>query len=554
MLVSGTGLNLAIRLYLLLVAIFVPTFCLYFFYTMRMIDALHAREVEDTMRACRSRVEDWILGHPNAMSMEPGEREALGRELKRIADEAHGVERVAVYAGGEEDGLRFLAGHGFGPASTPTAHDREAMVSGSPRQLTLLRGEREFLAVSIPFRQEGSVRGIVHMEILPAKIGLGPRIPEVRRGLLIGAVGIMLVVGLGVVIFFHATVGRPTRSLVDAMRRASEGDLNANVDIRTGEFGFLGRSYNQMIQRLKGSIEENARLLSQVRAFKEDLEEKIAVANRELASKNEQLQNANEKLFHLQRQMATLEKLATLGQIAALIAHELGSPLNAISGHIQLLLEDQVSDPRLLGRLKAIDAQVDRLTGIVRNVLKAMRVPPPRFDRIRVDTVIGDVADLIRPMAQKRGVLIERQSDPHPPSITADADQLQQVFLNLLSNALDAIHDQGTVRISTSFIPASEAARMAIHDGPALSEANYIRIDVADTGEGMDEETARQAFEPFYTTKTDQPGGGSAAGLGLSICRQIVKNHAGEIAVHSQRGLGTTFTLFLPIEPNKMTA
>jgi len=158
-----------------------------------------------------------------------------------------------------------------------------------------------------------------------------------------------------------------------------------------------------------------------------------------VAGKNGQLQAANERLILLQRQLTTLEKLATLGQISTLIAHELGTPLNAISGHLQLLLQDPVSDSRVHERLKVIDGQVDRLTGIVRDVLKVMRVPPPRYERIDVRRVIQDVAELFGPLAEKRKIFLNLKLEDDVPEIGADPGQLQQVFLNLITNAVDAM-------------------------------------------------------------------------------------------------------------------
>jgi signal transduction histidine kinase len=298
------------------------------------------------------------------------------------------------------------------------------------------------------------------------------------------------------------------------------------------------------MRRLKQSVDENRDLLEQIKTFNIELRAKVEAATAELAAKNTQLEGANERLLNQQKRLTSLEKLATLGEIATIIAHELGTPLNAISGHLQLLLADNVSDPNVLQRLRVIDGQVDRLTGIVRGVLKAMRVPPPRYSPIDVRRVIRDVVDLFSPTAEKRKISVHLRLEESLPLLQADPDQLQQVFMNLFSNAIDAMKDGGVLSIGATFVPAPEAGDLGEGGG-------CVRVSVADTGGGMDEETARHAFEPFYTTRNVETDVGASIGmgLGLSICRQIIKNHYGEIAVRSEHGKGTEFTFLIPVNP-----
>jgi signal transduction histidine kinase len=424
------------------------------------------------------------------------------------------------------------------------AQDADAVLQGHEQKMDIIRGERQILSVSMPLRVRGEIRGVLHLDVVPTKIGLGLRLREVKANLLLGATGLVLAVGIGVAIFFQYSVRRPIRQLTETMENAAEGNLSALVDIRAGEFGWLAATYNRMMRRLKTSVDENRTLLDQIKGFNEELRAKVEAATAELGAKNTQLEGANERLLSLQRRLTTLEKLATLGEIATIIAHELGTPLNAISGHLQLLLSDNVSDPNVLARLRVIDGQVDRLTGIVRGVLKAMRVPPPRYSPVDVRRVVRDVIDLFSPMAEKRKISIHLRLEESLPSLQADPDQLQQVFMNLFSNAVDAMQEGGVLSLRARTVPESESAGVG-------DVAGCVRIDISDTGEGMDEETAKHAFEPFFTTRNGENNGGVSIGLGLglSICRQIVKNHYGEIAVRSERGKGTEFTLLLPVTP-----
>jgi signal transduction histidine kinase len=542
--VRAVGLNLGLRLYLVLVAIFLPTFLSYYVYTIRTIEMLHETEVEDVIRMTSQRVEDWAVVFGTLSSPGDKDRESVAQVLRQIVSEPNGIEGLALFAVTAEGLLSPVAATGPAASGKPVAEDSDAVIQGRQQKIDVLRGERPFQSVSVPMRVNGEVRGVLHLEVLPTKIGLGLRIREVKANLLLGATGLVLAVGFGVALFFQYAVRRPIRQLTETMENAAEGNLNALVDIRAGEFGWLASTYNRMMRRLKQSVDENRTLLEQIQGFNEELRAKVEAATAELAAKNTQLGAANERLLTLQRRLTTLEKLATLGEIATIIAHELGTPLNAISGHLQLLLSDNVADPAILSRLRVIDGQVDRLTGIVRGVLKAMRVPPPNYSPVDVRRVVRDVVDLFSPMAEKRKISIHLRLEEALPPIRADADQLQQVFMNLFSNAIDAMTEGGVLSLRARTVPEAESG--GVGDG-----AGCVRIDVSDTGGGMDEETAKHAFEPFYTTRNVETDVGVSIGLGLglSICRQIVKNHYGEIAVRSEPGKGTEFTLLLPVQP-----
>ncbi|HLY73791.1 MAG TPA: HAMP domain-containing protein, partial [Planctomycetota bacterium] len=429
--VRAVGFNLGLRLYLLLVAIFLPTFLSYYVYTIRTIEILHETEVEDVIRMTFQRVEDWARAFGTLESPGEKEKEAIAQQLRQIISEPNGIEGLSLFAVTPEGLLSAVGSVGTAVSGKPVAEDSDAVLQGRQQKIDVLRGERQFQAVSVPMRVKGEIRGLLHLEVVPTKIGLGLRIREVKANLLLGAIGLVLAVGIGVAIFFQVSVRRPIRQLTETMENAAEGNLSALVDIRAGEFGWLASTYNRMMRRLKQSVDENRTLLEQIKGFNEELRAKVEAATAELAAKNAQLEAANERLLTLQRRLTTLEKLATLGEIATIIAHELGTPLNAISGHLQLLLSDNVADAAILSRLRVIDGQVDRLTGIVRGVLKAMRVPPPNYSPVDVRRVVRDVVDLFSPVAEKRKISVHLRLEESLPSLQADPDQLQQVFMNL---------------------------------------------------------------------------------------------------------------------------
>jgi len=168
-------------------------------------------------------------------------------------------------------------------------------------------------------------------------------------------------------------------------------------------------------------------------------------------------------------------------------------------------------------------------------------VPPPKYSPIDLPRVIRDVVDLFTPTAEKRKISVHLRLEETLPSLQADPDQLQQVFMNLFSNAVDAMKKGGVLSVRAGFEPPSEPGETG----------GVVRVVVSDTGGGMDEETARHAFEPFYTTRNVETDVGASIGmgLGLSICRTIIKNHYGEITVRSEQGKGTEFTLVIPVNP-----
>ncbi|HEU4338859.1 MAG TPA: ATP-binding protein [Planctomycetota bacterium] len=545
----GIGLNLAFKLYILLVMIVGPTLLIYYIHTFRTIDDLHEREVGDLVQLLTNRCEDWIVmtqERPLTDEELLALKDNLGRDVERIVTRYPGVESMSVFQLGVTD-LEGIARAPEGAPDRPTPQDVYAVAQQRIIEQPIQGGAR---LISVPLAPGGVVQGLIHLRVHPDKIGLGSRLPRLRANLALGGAAMLLVVGIGVALFFHVAVRRPIAELTSSMEDTAGGNLAAHVPSRTGEFGWLAASYNRMLRRLKASIDENRQLLEQIRRFNDELQEKIRAATEELAAKNVQLQEVNERLFTTQRQMTTLEKLATLGQVATIIAHELGTPLNAISGHLQLLLQGDSFDPKTVDRLKIIDGQVDRLTGIVRNVLRTMRVPPPKAGPVHFDEVIRREAQLIEPVARKRGVTVELNVPAGLPIITADPDQMEQVLLNLFSNAIDAMNAGGRLSVSARLANREEVDKVAPGVWVPLDDTEHLRIDVADTGEGMSAESIKRAFEPFFSNKSaeDRKETGMGVGLGLAICREIVRNHQGEIVIASEVGKGSTFTFYLPVD------
>lgn len=319
-------------------------------------------------------------------------------------------------------------------------------------------------------------------------------------------------------LFFSRAINRPIQRLVRAMSEAEEGKLTIAVPITSkDELGLLTDHFNRMLARLS--------------QFNEELSRRIELATKELAQRNEELRIANESLFQAQRQLVQAEKFSALGHMAATMAHEIGTPLNSISGYIQLMLMEGNHSEIMTRRLKIIESQLERLTQTIRNLLNSTRLPAPKLEPLNITQVLEEVINLTQPGLSLRGVQLIKEFRANLPLIYGDPVLLQQVFINLVNNALDAMPEGGTLTISTNFDPSLSG------------ETKFLEVAVADTGIGMSEEIKKKATEPFFTTK--EPGKG--AGLGLAICEEIIRSHKGKLVVESALGKGSTIKVYLPI-------
>lgn len=228
-------------------------------------------------------------------------------------------------------------------------------------------------------------------------------------------------------------------------------------------------------------------------------------------------------------QLRHRDRLALIGQIASGLAHELGTPLNVVSGRARLLDESLPTDAELRAHVRSILEQTDRMTGIIRQLLDFARRRGPDLGRADLHELCRRVLDLLRPLASKRGIvlnLLPAEEDCYAP---LDYNQIQQAVSNLVMNALQAMPDGGTVTLG-------------VRNQRPAEQPEQVVVSVQDTGMGIAKEDLARIFEPFFTTQ----GAGSGTGLGLSITEGIVRDHGGYIEVDSQPGHGSCFRLHLP--------
>jgi len=313
------------------------------------------------------------------------------------------------------------------------------------------------------------------------------RDPERHIVLLVAGAGAVAICGALLVVLTY-TVQRPMVELQQKIAQLGRGDLSASVSFahRNDEIGDLGRNFNQMVIQLRESREEIERL-------------------------------------H-RTQMSRAEHFATLGEMATGLAHEIRNPLAGIAGVIEIIGRDLPSTSPAREVVKDVRQEIARINHIVTDLLQTARPHPPKVGKSDLNVTIEHAVMLARQQALARGVEISLQKEPSLPEVEHDSDQIHQVILNLLLNALQAIERKGQVEVK-------------------LSQKNLSAVvEVTDNGRGIPPENLPNIFRPFYTTK------GDGTGLGLSLARRIIEDHQGRIDVASTVGKGTTFAVVLPLK------
>jgi two-component system, NtrC family, sensor kinase len=352
----------------------------------------------------------------------------------------------------------------------------------------------------------------------------------------------LLAVTLVVHVFFLFNVRRPVTEMVEVMEAAEGGALQVRAHYH-GSDRELSQGFSPDSDGKRGPKSEKGRdeiqqlarhlnrMLDRLENFNSELERKVHEATSELARRNEELTRINEELFETQKTLARSERLAVAGQLAASLAHEIGTPLNSISGHVQLLARRKTGDPTSDRRLQIIESQIENIVRTVKQLLSWTGKFDLRFDAVDLRRVLDEVVLLTSPALEFRKIRVRTDCPHQGPSIRGDAGYLQHVFLNLINNSMDAMPQGGRLQL-----------RVAA-EGDA-SSAQFVRIEVEDTGEGIAEETLSHIFDPMFTTKRI----GTGAGLGLAICQQIIEQHGGTIKVRSRLHQGTCFTITLPVD------
>lgn len=360
------------------------------------------------------------------------------------------------------------------------------------------------------------------------------------------ALGALLFLLLATAYLVNRVVARPVSELAAAMREVEGGNLQRRAGVvRRDEIGKLAQGFNTMLDRLAVADDEfrglNARLADDIRN-----------ATRDLSNKNEALQQLNGIFLQMQRELGDKERLAALGQLAAQLAHEIGTPLAAVSGHLQLAVFDKDLPPTLRDRLQVATSELSRVSKIIRDYLDQTRAGKPTLMLADLPRLIEEAVRVTLSATRRPGLQIVTDVSADAETLITDPGLLRQVLINMLTNAIDATPVSGSENRANLDPPGEADARAQVGLVWVSAKRNddHIVLAVRDRGTGIAPGDVQRIFEPFYTTK----GRGKGTGLGLSICRELTRSLGGTITVESTPGLGSVFALHLPKEPKQKVA
>ena len=421
-------------------------------------------------------------------------------------------------------------------ARGPDAQLLETLKSGAESDLFYGNGMR--VSRYAPVRAEGRIVGAARLSF--SLVGERQRLNRSRQVFFAYfLLDFLMLLGFGSYILSRIVVV-PIKKLLSATERLIVGDYGHSVHVPgSAEIAELAESFNYMQTALKSKQQE-------------------------ADSHVQSLERANRELQVAREETIRSEKMASVGLLAAGMAHEIGAPLMAIIGYSGMLQEEVRNDPLQADFLRRIEEEAYRIDRLIRGLLDYARPAGSRFEILEIPPLIGDTLEIIAEREAFRTIHTSLDMEAGLPPVFADKSQLQQVLVNLLLNARDAMPKGGALAISAgvsafcgadgdglSFPTAAVMGRRkedfnrsfsgSLRKGAAAVPC--VRIDIRDTGEGIPAANLSRVFDPFFSTK--EPGKGT--GLGLAICARIIDTFGGRITLASVVGEGTTFTLWLPV-------
>jgi signal transduction histidine kinase len=398
-------------------------------------------------------------------------------------------------------------------APSPQGDDaiRLTLETGLPTSSLVGTGKDQILRYIQPFRWPNGRTAAV--EVRHSLADVQRNFAAAVRERIIARLVVLVFFVLAIVTVTRWSITRPIQALIRGARAVGSGDLTQRIEIRRAdELGALAEEFNRMAENLQHA---HAALVEQ-----------------------------SEERLRLELEVQQTQKLAAVGMLAAEVAHEVGTPLNVVSGRAEALERAIPREHPERRHLDVIIQQTDRIAGIIRSLLDYTR---PRRSELRPEAIsplLARVAALLESRYRTKRVRIALDLPGDLPRVMADPDQLQQVFINLLGNALDASPPGGTVDVTTrgeAHLP--EAGRAEIVRGKA--DPPLLEVHIVDRGQGMTADELTHVFEPFFSTKKR----GQGTGLGLPIVEEIIRAHRGEVAMLSVAGLGTEAIIRLPLAP-----
>jgi two-component system, NtrC family, sensor kinase len=390
------------------------------------------------------------------------------------------------------------------------------LVSEEVYTKTLVNGERWtgdafvvndwYISAYEPIKDiEGNVIGMLYVGLLKQPFN------DLLTGtilIFLGIAAVVMIANYFIAVMLSNRITTPLRKLEEVANKFTEGDYKSEFTIRKAP-----REVNSLATALNHMAEEVENERKELEEWADKMEVKVEERTSEL------------KKIH--GQLFRSEKLASIGKLAAGVAHEINNPLTGILTNASLLLEDLEEGDVRKEDVQVIVSETIRCREIVKRLLDFARQTKPQKSPTNINNLIDNIVLLVRNQASFRNVNIERYFVEDLPEIMIDRDQIQQVFINFVLNAADAMPNGGNIKILSRIINNGE----------------YIEIQFTDSGIGISEDNKRKIFDPFFTTKE------SGTGLGLSISYGIVEQHGGTIYVESELNRGTTFIVLLPTKP-----
>jgi two-component system NtrC family sensor kinase len=385
-----------------------------------------------------------------------------------------------------------------------SAHDREALAAGQiVRTVHETANHEQWRYTYVPLTiGETRPAAVEVAESLQRQLSF---IRTSHRGIALATVSVVAVCALIVIGLDVWFVGRPLQRLRDKTRRAGQGDLSGPLVLEQhDEIGELASEINTMCER-------------------------IAEGQRKLAAETEARITALEQLRHTDR-------LATVGQLAAGVAHELGTPLSVASARAQLIASTEMPHRDAAQNAQIIVEQADRMTAIIQQLLDFSRRRGATLETADLEPIVAHTLEMLSSVARRAGVHIHSQLACGAERVRVDGQQIQQALTNVVLNGIQAMPKGGELYVRIF------AHRGRPPDAPNSPERGYLCIAVADEGSGMSADQMAHIFEPFYTTKPV----GEGTGLGLAVAHGIIAEHGGWIGVESELGKGSRFSVYVP--------
>jgi len=528
--------SLSAKLITLLLSTMVVIFALLGYLNIR----LHRQHLEAATLTSAERVSD-VIKRSTTYYMLRNDREGLYHAIQTMADEP-GMVKVRIFdrAGRisystEPTEVNHIVNQGAEACYGCHAQSQPLARLNRPDRFRIYRngGGTRVLGIITPIENQPAcsnaachahpesrqILGVLDTDLSLAKADA--QLADSSARMLVYTAAAMLMVAVLSWLFVWRLVGRPIKALEHGTERLAEGDLGYQINVRShDEVGDLAHSFNDMSLQLRAANEE-------IVAWAKTLEDRVEQKTRELKS-------ALDHVIHV-------EKMASIGKMAAVVAHEINNPLSGILTYAKLLRKwldqgkmDTTKHQEATECLDLIAAESHRCGDIVKNLLNFSRTSPMNVETTDLNSVVDRCIRLVQHQLELGGIQLQLDLADHLPKVQCDPAQIEQVLLALVMNAVDAMPHGGNLWLRTSLNQSGDE----------------IEIEVRDDGMGISSEILPKIFEPFLTTKET----GHGVGLGLAVSRSIMERHHGRIEVQSVAGKGTTFTLTLPLDAASVAA